>query len=68
MKASTVIKLLLVLYLPISAYYSAVNSFEETSIDAEVSAFFPSYDAVDTTRTEQGNLHQQQLRVYGFVE
>lgn len=39
MKASTVVKLFLVAYIPLSAYYSETNVFEETTMDTDVHYF-----------------------------
>ena len=39
MKASLVLKLLILAYLPLSVYYSLHSSFEESTATADVSAF-----------------------------
>lgn len=39
MKASLVLKLLILAYLPLSVYYSLQSSFEESTAVADVSAF-----------------------------
>lgn len=68
MKASTVVKLLLVAYIPLSAYYSATNVFEETTMDLDVSHSFFIKCILDSSRIEQDYLHQQQFGVHRYVE
>lgn len=57
MKASTVVKLLLVAYIPLSAYFSATNVFEETTMDLDVSHSFFIKCILDSSRIEQDYLH-----------
>lgn len=68
MKASTVVKLLLVAYIPLSAYFSATNVFEETTMDLDVSHSFFIKCILDSSRIEQNYLHQQQFGVHRYVE
>lgn len=56
MKASLVLKLLLLAYLPLSVYYSLQSSFEESTAVADVSVYW--YILVtDTGWSQQGNMH-----------